>query len=624
MRFRLSYILVAVPALAAPLPDDSFAGTQALMNKYCLACHQPKSPAGGFRLETVAADAASLRNEPRRWLALANRVREFEMPPKGAPAPSLEEREGFLKWVETSLRREACSAGPVAGPSLIRRLNRDEYATTIRDLLDLQIDISALLPSEGAGGEGFDNAAETLFLSPLHSEKFMELAKMVMDFAAKDFKPRARILIAQPGPGKTPEAAAREILAAFLPRAFRRPATEAEVKPYLDLFSAASKQGQTFEGAIFFALRGVLVSPKFLFRSEPPNPTAVQRPLDQYALASRLSYFLWGSMPDELLVDLAADGKLNEPKVLREMVGRMVRSERSFVFAQRFIEQWLHTRDLLGNKAPDAVAYPAWTKDADLRGDIILQPVYFFRELLMRDMPILELIDSKYTIGNSHLAKHFGLKLPLNQNGTSQPQWVELPAGSRRGGLLGMPGVLAVSSHTYRTSPVLRGAFILESILGTPPPPPPANVPPLEEDKPGAPAKTVRERLAQHRANPTCAGCHSRIDPLGFALENYDVMGKWRDEEAGKPVDASGEMSDGTKIDGPDQLKAALMARKDVFARNLTSKLLGYALGRGLTLQDSCTVDAIVARLRENEYKARILIEEIVLSAPFREQQGKP
>ena len=451
----------------------------------------------------------------------------------------------------------------------------------------------------------------------------MELAKLGADFAAKDFKPRARLLIAHPGPDKTAGAAAREIFTVLLPRAFRRPATEAEIKPYLDLFAAAMEQGQPFEGSIFFALRGVLVSPKFLFRAEPPNPTPAQRSLEQYALASRLSYFLWGSMPDELLFDLAADGKLNDPKVLRELVGLMIRNDRSFVFSQRFIEQWLHTRDLAGNKAPDAKAYPTWTNDADLRGDIVLQPVYFFREMLKRDVSILDLIDSKYTIGTRHLAKHFGLTLPLNANAATQPQWLELPPSSRRGGLLGMPAVLAVSSHTYRTSPVLRGAFIMESLLGTPPPPPPANVPPLEDDKAGAAPRTVRERLAQHRASPVCAGCHNRIDPLGFALENYDVMGKWRDEEAGKKVDASGEMSDGTKIDGPDQLKEALLARKDIFARNLTSKLLGFALGRGLTLEDSCTVDAIVAKLKENGYRSRLLIEEIVLSAPFREQRGK-
>ena len=187
-----------------------------------------------------------------------------------------------------------------------------------------------------------------------------------------------------------------------------------------------------------------------------------------------------------------------------------------------------------------------------------------------------------------------------------------------------MPAVLAVSSYPYRTSPVLRGAFILDAILGTPPPPPPPNVPALEEAHDGAPPKSSRERLAHHRADPVCASCHSRIDPLGFALENYDVIGRWRNEEGGKPVDNSGELADGTKFRGPDELKAALLERKDLFIRNLTNKMLGYALGRGLTLKDSCTVDNIVAQLRDNDYKAQTLIEAIVLSVPFRNQAGIP
>lgn len=621
------FILISLafghPAFAAS-GSVTFAETQATLAKYCQACHSMKSATGGFRLESVA-EPATLRTDARRWTRLAARIREFEMPPKGAPMPSLEEREALTGWIDASLRREACVAGPLAGPSLIRRLNRDEYAATIRDLFDLHIDIGGQLPAEGAGGEGFDNAAETLFLSPLHSEKFLELARLVTDFAVKDFKPRTRILLAQPGPGVTSEAAAREILGSFLPRAFRRPVTEADLAPYLNLFAAAQKKGQPFEASIFFAIRGALVSPNFLFLSEPPNTAATPQPIGQYALASRLSYFLWGSMPDDLLNDLAADAQLHNPAVLRELVGRMLRNDRSLVFAQRFVEQWLHTRDLAGNKAPDAKAYPAWAEDEELRSDIRFQPILFFRELMVRDMPILDLIDSKFTIGTSNLEKHFDLKLPLNANQRKQPQWTELPAGSRRGGLLGMPAVLAVSSHPYRTSPVLRGAFILDSILGTPPPPPPPNVPPLEETREGAPARSVRARLEQHRANPACAGCHSRIDPIGFALENYDVMGRWRDTDAGQPIDAAGELNDGTQLNGPDALKTALLARRDIFARNLTSKLLGYALGRGLTLADSCTVDAIVAKLRENKYSARTLIEEIVLSVPFRyQQEAKP
>jgi hypothetical protein len=276
------------------------------------------------------------------------------------------------------------------------------------------------------------------------------------------------------------------------------------------------------------------------------------------------------------------------------------------------------------DKAPDAKLFPTYANDEELRSDIRNQPVLFFREILLRNVSLLNLLDSKHTVGTSNLTRHWGVKLPLRQGAQKQPQWVELPEGTHHGGLLGMPAVLAVSSYPYRTSPVLRGAWILESILGTPPPPPPPDVPALEEHKEAAAARSVRERLTEHRANAACASCHSRIDPLGFGLENYDVIGRWRSEEGGKPVDASGELLDGTKFQGPVELKQVLLRHKDQFIRNLTGKMLGYALGRGLTLRDSCTVDDIVARLKENDYSAQILIEAIVLSAPFRLQAGRP
>jgi hypothetical protein len=612
--FPLTFLLASSTLHAQP-DSYSFDAAQAFLKQYCQACHQAKSPAGGFPLQRVAAKE-SLRADAEKWSRLNARIVNGEMPPKGAPAPDVDQREQFTHWVDRALRAEACAAGIVPGPAPIRRLNRDEYTATIRDLLDIHMDVGHALPTDGAGGEGFDNAAETLFLSPLHSEKYMEVAKFAMDFAAKEFKSREKILIAKPGPGVSPDQAAREILKAFLPRAFRRPVNESDIAPYLELFNAARKQGQSFEPAILFALRGALVSPLFLFRVEPSSPEP--RPLDQFALASRLSYFLWGSMPDELLFDIAAEGKLQEPEVLKELVQRMLRNDRSLEFVERFVEQWLRTRELDTDKSPDAKLFPTYAADEELRSDIRFQPILFFREILLKNLSLLNLLDSKYTIGTSTLAKHFGVKLPLNQKATKQPQWVELPEGSHRGGLLGMPAVLAVSSYPYRTSPVLRGAWILESILGTPPPPPPPNVPALEADHEGAPPKSLREKLTQHRANPACSGCHSRIDPLGFGLDNFDVIGRWRDEDAGKPVDTSGELPDGKKFEGPDQLKAVLLEHKDLFIRNLTTKMLGYALGRGLTLTDSCTVDNIVAQLKDNNYSAQTLIEAIVLSVPFR------
>lgn len=616
-------LFAAFLATASLHAQYTFDHSQQFLREYCEKCHQDKSPAGGFRLSRVA-DPASLSTDANKWLSLTNRVKNGEMPPKGAPAPSIDAKEKFANYVQDAVHTAACAPGIVPGRALIRRLNRNEYAGTVRDLLDMHMDIARSLPADGAGGEGFDNAAETLFLSPLHSEKYLEVAKFAMDFAAKEYKSRARIFVARPGPGVTADQAARKILETFLPRAFRRPIAPTETTPYLELFHAAQKQGETFDNAILFSLRAVLVSPNFLFRIEPPNLTPQPKPLDDYSLASRLSYFLWNSMPDELLTDLAAKGKLRDPEVLRQMVKIMLRNDRSVEFSQSFVEQWLHTRELSGDKAPDAKLFPDFTKDEDLRSDIRYQPILFFREVFLRDLPLTNFLDSKHSIGTNKLAKHFGLKLALRPNQTSQPHWIDLPENSNRGGLLGMPAVLSVSSYPYRTSPVLRGAWLLEAILGTPPPPPPANVPPLEEAPPGKAPGTMKERLAQHRNNPVCASCHSRIDPFGFALENYDVTGKWRTEDGGKPIDASAELLDGTKFNGPAEMRKVLLDRKDLFVRNLTNKLLGYALGRGLTIQDSCTVDAIVAKVKENNYSAQTLLTEIVLSVPFRQQAGMP
>jgi hypothetical protein len=328
--------------------------------------------------------------------------------------------------------------------------------------------------------------------------------------------------------------------------------------------------------------------------------------LDDYSMASRLSYFLWNSTPDGLLLALAEEGKLNDPEVLQGQVARMLRNQKSFDFSRSFVDQWLRIRDLGQAFQPDPKLFPEWN-DSELQGDIKNQPVLFFREILANDLSILDLLDSKWTIATRKLQKVlYGTNIkPARPDNQEQPQRIELPEGSNRGGLLGMSAVLAISSHPHRTSPVLRGKWLLEAILGTPPPPPPPNVPKLDEAKAGDTPATLRERLAQHRADPACASCHSRIDPLGFALENFDVLGRWRSEDSGKPIDAKGELPDGTVFEGPDQLKAALLRKKDLFVRNLVNKVLGYALGRGLTLQDSCTVDSIVAEVERNNYRAQ-------------------
>jgi mono/diheme cytochrome c family protein len=599
--------LAALPIPAAPEAPRAF------LEQYCQACHQGESPAAGFRTqdhETIE----SFRTRPNEWTKLTARVANSEMPPPGVAAPPIEEREAFLRWAEATWRDQACAADVPPAHSLLRRLNRDEYAATIRDLFDLQLDVSEQFPVDGPGGEGFDNAAETLFLSPLHSEKYLEVAKFILDAAGKEFKSRQKIFVARPGAGATEAEAAEKILQEFLPRAFRRPVDQPTVDSYITQFNSAREQGQDFEPAILFALRSALLSPRFLFHVEPAEGDVATR---QYAIASRLSYFLWGGMPDELLFDAAAAGRLDDPEVLKKLIPRMLRNPRSLTFAERFVEQWLRTRELKGEKAPDAELFPNYYTDEELRSDIQLQPVFFFREVFKDNLPLTTFLESNETILTQTLVKHFGME-KIEEANTKDPRWVELPGGSNRGGLLGMPAVLAVSSHPYRTSPVLRGAWILDSILGAPPSPPPPDVPPLEENASGAAPKSVRERLEQHRANAVCASCHDRIDPLGFALENYDVLGAWRDADGGKPVDATGKLADGTPVDGPGGLKRALLARNEDFLRNLAKRMLGYALGRGLTPADACTVETIVDRVQEADASAWTLIQEIAVSDPFR------
>jgi len=290
----------------------------------------------------------------------------------------------------------------------------------------------------------------------------------------------------------------------------------------------------------------------------------------------------------------------------------MLKDRKTRDSVESFVEQWLGTRELGRNIKPDRESN-RYTNE--LEWAIKQEPVLFFQYLLTENRPLLDLLDANYTFLDSKLVRHYRLSI----SGTKQQLMrYDLPEDSHRGGLLGMAGVLTVTSLPHRTSPVLRGKWVKETLLGSPPPPPPPNVPQLDDKQNAAAPQTIRELLEQHRQNPVCASCHDSIDPIGFGLESYDLLGRWRTEEAGKPIDAKGELPDGTKFDGPQELKQVLLARKDEFVRHLTTKMLGYALGRGLTFEDQCTVDEIVKKVQEGEYRSQLLIAEIVCSMPFR------
>lgn len=412
------------------------------------------------------------------------------------------------------------------------------------------------------------------------------------------------------------DAAARATLGKLATRAYRRPVTPAELNKLVSLAKLARETGAPGEYAegLQLAVRAVLSSPSFLFRPEPdarPDDPTAKRPLNDYELATRLSYFLWSSMPDDTLLALAAQGKLKDPQVLVQQAKRMLKDPKSSALADNFAGQWLQLRKLAIVQPDDKTFTEA------LRQAMAAEPARFFTGVVQEDRSVLEFLDADYTYVNEALAKHYGIPGVTGE----KLQKVALPK-SRGGGLLGMAGVLTLTSNPNRTSPVKRGKWVLDNILGTPPPPPPPNVPEL--DKPGGPlvAETLRKRLELHRTNPACANCHAQMDPIGLALENYDLLGRWRDTDAGKPIETAGTLPDGSKFDGPQGLKAVLLKKKATFARALTERTLTYALGRGVERTDRCNLDAMAASVAKNDYKFSALVEAVVVSPPFRERRG--
>ena len=587
------------------------------IKRYCLECHSGEKPKASLDLSRFDS-MDKILSEALLWDDILIQLSQGDMPPKEADLPTLNERSEFLNWVESSLQKAACQSGPHAGPAVLRRLNRAEYSASVRDLLDIHFDAGEALPSDGSGGEGFDNASETLFISPIHAEKYMDAARVAVEYAFADPRSLRRFLVAEPDEKTSPEVAARRVIEDFLPRAFRRSIPESEILEYLALFHAAYKADPSFMVAIRLTLQAVLISPKFLFIAEEPNFDSKPHKVTDHELASRLSYFLWGSLPDDELLKAADEGNLSDSRILQEQFKRMLGSQNSRKvrnFSQNFVEQWLGTRALGREFKPDKSIRGY---DSELEGGMKYEPVFFFHEILTENRSLLDLLKADYTYVNRRLARHYRIKGEFRE----QPKRVQLTDENRRGGLLSMAAVLAVSSYPHRTSPVLRGKWILETILGDPPPPPPPNVPELEESASNVSSESLRQRLELHRQNVACAQCHDRIDPLGFGLENYGVLGRWRDKYEGHTVDARGALPDGTTFSGPAELKLALLGRKDQFVRHLTKKMLGYALGRGLTYYDYCAVNSIVDKLRANDYKSHHLLFGIIQSVPFRFKAG--
>ena len=745
-RIAIAAIVAALVATSAPVRTEgpsAQSDARAVVQRYCVTCHNSRTKAGGLLLDQL--DAGQPEQHPEIFEKVVRKLRTGMMPPSGAPRPDRATLDRLASTVETALDRAAALA-PNPGAPALHRLNRAEYANAVRDLLDLPIDATTMLPGDDSS-DGFDNIANVLSVSPALMQAYVSAAGKISRLAIGDPTitsqittypaPRglsqaetreglpagtrggfvvehifpldaeyefrvsrtaggfglpavgtdepveitldgARLLLLDrdaprvnkihvpagahalgvavvrranahgvddlfstwgidsgiqslsvigpsnaTGPGDTPTrrkiftcsnddtACARKILAGLATRAYRRPVAESD--PAIDLLLGFYKTGHDlrgFDAGIQYALARVLVDPQFIFRFERTPKTlpagGVYR-IDNYELASRLSFFLWSSVPDDELLAAAKAGTLANPAMLERQTRRMLADARADAFVDNVAGQWLMLRQL------DAISPGTKEFDGNLRYSFRRETELLFETILRDDRSVLDLLDADFTFVDERLARHYGIP---NIRG-ARFRRVSLQ-GSERRGLLGEGSILTATSAGSRTSPVKRGKWILENLLGAPVPNPPPGVETNLDKSVGvvtAPT-SLRQRLERHRQNPACASCHAVMDPIGFALENYDLIGKWRDTDGGVPVNASGTLFDGTPLNGPESLRRALDGRRDAFVRNTAEKLLTYALGRRVEWFDMPAVRAI-AKGAAPDYRFSSLVVGIVKSVPF-------
>jgi hypothetical protein len=753
---------ITVPESATHFQDS----IRPVLVQYCADCHQGDGDEAFPFLEATTVDDLNLHRG--HWKSVAEQLRNRTMPPADEDQPREDDRLRIARWIDTTLQKTACSQGPYAGSVTTRRLNRTEYDNTIRDLLELELNLSQKFPVDGSGGEGFDNNGETLFLPPLLMERYLEAATEAIDqviitsplnlqlaasqfqqaspddstvVVASDRSATAVVRIFTPNKywlrlnvrssafsdltgrllidgiaadtftvkhsrssnssrnkadgylvkvdfsnhlqlsrgihaltfkcddqqsfaiqsleleemrgdpteeqrqrhkrfvgrhlGETIDQPAATALAAIrrlAEPAFRRPVEDAELTPFVALFERAFERGDSFEEALKQGMRAVLVSPHFLFRLEQPATATSPQPISDHELATRLSYFLWSTMPDRKLTYLADQGRLQQDDILTEQIDRMLADPKSAAFYYEFVGQWLGTIEVAASVIPDTGKFKGQF-NTELLMDFRDEPTRLFEYIVAEDRSLLELLDADYIVVNQRLAKHYRLNGEPPPKKSNANPWSANPKrgtggpferfdlkDDQRGGVLGMGGVHLLTSYPTRTSPVLRGGWVLETLLGVRVPSPPPDVPELKTSQ-NKKKLTVKQALAMHRDHTACSACHNLMDPPGFALENYDVLGRWRDTDGSEPIDATAQLPSGETFAGPAGLRTVLMNRKDEFIRHLTARLLGYALGRSLHDRDDCTINQIAESVADSDYRARELIRQVILSTPFRQHQ---
>lgn len=623
VRFLATMFFVALVASAATAAKDPLAyysTMRGLLEKHCFACHGPDLQEMGLNFAKFA-DVESILNARDTWRKVREALEAGDMPPVPKDSGFTDDdRKRMLAWihdrVETIDRKNPMYQDP--GPSLVRGLTRNEYNNTIRDLLGFQFDAAGAAGIRGEEvAEGFANLVGAQVIDEVLLDKYFKAAdealKALFEKANRKNE-RQKLLFIRPSDGLSAADAARQVLEKFVRRAYRRPAKKEELDRLVAIVQRALASGDEYDAAMRKALKPVLVSPHFLFRMETDQAPAGSHDayrVTDHELAVRLSYFLWATMPDDKLFAAADAGNLHEPSVLDAEVKRMLADPKAVALTDQFGLYWLRINEFR-RALPSRNAFPAFTQT--LKQAMENEMRTFFDALRTEDKSILDLLEADYTYVNEELAKHYVL------TGVTGPkmQLVALKPSDHRGGLLGMGAVLAMTSHTDRTKPTARGKWVLDVVLGTPPSPPPANVSnfkPQPKDKPEP--KTFRDKLAAHAADATCAACHKKIDPLGFALENYDAIGMWRETVGGQPVDNKGQLTGGPAFQGVDGLKKILHERQSQFVRNFAAQMLVYALGRNLEYRDEGSIAELTETLEREKYRFSALVRGIVGSRQF-------
>ena len=603
----------------AAYAESNFDQTVApLLKTHCIECHGEESSSGELNIERMLAERPLVLNR-KKWINIIEQTKNRVMPPEDATPPSERDRTAIVLATHHAIYNFDYSTVRDPGFESARRLTHAEYDNTIRDLFGTELKVAQRFPSDLAGTSGFDNSGNTLFIRPLLLERYMGAADHVVATLLPDGPPQssiqqeahARIFFATPESPSDDRRVAVQLLKRFITRAYRRPLSQSETATIVTSYDAARKKGLDHKAAIKGIIQSTLISPHFLLKAESRPTSAGDHRVSDWELATRLSYFIWASMPDDELFLLAADGSLHDPNVLSDQIDRLIDDPRSETLGSLFAAQWLGSQHLGTRMRLDPIDNP-WCTDS-LMEAMRNETAMFFHSLVRENQPIERLINADYTFLNDELAKLYKIS---GVTGDSM-QRVKLDS-DQRGGILGQGSLLAVTSFPYRTSPVVRGKWILETVLGTPPPPPPPNVSEFSDDIAEKDRLTIKQKLELHRKAPNCYACHSQMDPLGLSLENYDWFGRWRSRYGRKKIDSAGSLPNGTEFSGLTGLRNVIIEqRSDDLVRQAVTKMLSYALGRQLEYYDEPALREIITKVGEDGNRFRSLIHHVATSYPF-------